>query len=192
MKIRILLIFLVIIITTSCIAPRVSSSALNFNENSEKGMIIGSVTFPKKKPRYNHYFPRFISTNEISKEIVISPKVSFGEKHIGELDNGLTYLFALELNEDNYKFNTIRLGLVGIGGATKDYYIKDFLVNFNVKKGEITYLGNIVINEWAKKGDTLVKFSNEFEKDLKGLKIKMPNVNFDNATNSKTKIIYKN
>lgn len=189
MKIKSLLVSSIILIIISCAAPRVTKSASNFNNTSENGMIIGTITFPKKQPRFNHYFPGFLSSTNKFKEIAISPQVSFGEKHIGELDNGLTYLFALELSEDKYNFKGVRLSTIGYGYTTSSL-ISEIAVPFEIKKGQITYLGNIVIDEWAKEGDTLVKFSNKFEKDIRGFKTKMPNVNFDNIVDSKTKIIY--
>jgi hypothetical protein len=190
MKLKYFSIAIILFITHSCIPPRISETSLNFNKNSQKGMVIGTVTFLNIKPKCNSYFPIFKSSNNKEYQLLIQPKVSFGEKHIGELDNGLTYLFALELDEDNYKFNSVRLSTIGYRGTINDYAFRGFEVPFSVKKGEITYLGNIVINEWAKKGEDLVFFSNKFERDLEEFKIKMPTVDFQNTINSNSNIIY--
>lgn len=179
------------ILLSSCAAPKVATSINEFRESSNNGLIVGTISFPTKKPRFNSYFPSFFSINENKRsEIQIKPRVSFGERHVGEIEEGKTYLFCLEKSPSNFEINSVRLSLIGIGGSVRDIIIKDFSIPFEVKKGEIVYVGEITINENSLENNP-IKFSDKFDRDIEAFKTFYPLIHWDDVVNSKATIIYK-
>ena len=191
-----------IILVQSCAVSALSIEPMNFRkETAKNGLIIGSITFPKEKARFNQYFIRVSgidSDEKIAKknstEIQISPEQIWKMKHIGQLDNGLTYLFAIERPEGKYEIPSVRLFTnSGVPALQRANYSGSFSIPFDVKKGEITYVGNIVFNEYAGENDTLVSYRNNYEKDINAIKNIQPSVDWSKAINDiNRKIEYNN
>jgi hypothetical protein len=189
--------FFVILLATfiliqSCAVSGLSIEPMNFQkETAKNGLIVGSITFPKEKARFNSYFIRVTGTDSDEKiakknstEIQISPEQIWKMKHKGELDNGLTYLFAIERPEGEYEIPSIRLfSNSGFAALQRTDYSGSFSIPFDVKKGEIVYVGNIIFNEYANENDTLVLYRNNFEKDINAMKKIQPSVNWSEAIN---------
>ena len=200
--IPLIFILLTVFLIQSCAVSALSSEPMRFRkETAENGLIIGSITFPKEKARFNGYFIRVSgkdSDEKIAKknstEIQISPEQIWKMKHKGELDNGLTYLFAIERPEGKYEIPSIRLFTnSGIAALQRTNYSGSFSIPFDVKKGEITYVGNIIFNEYADENDTLVSYKNNFEKDINAIKSIQPSVDWSKAVNDENrKIEYNN
>ena len=105
-------------------------------------------------------------------------------KHDGQLENGLTYLFAIERPEGRYTTPSIRLFTnSGIAALQRTSYAAGFSIPFDVKKGEITYIGNIVFDEYAKETDTAVFLKNSFDRDITKMKEIQPGVDWSKAKN---------
>ncbi len=181
------------ILVQSCAVNALSTEPMNFSkETAQNGMILGSITFPKEKARFNGYFIRITGTDSDEKkakknstEIQIKPEQIFKMKHRGQLDNGLTYLFAIERPEGKYEIPSIRLFTnSGVAILQRTDYSGSFSIPFDVKKGEITYVGNIIFNEYAEENDTLVTYKNNFERDVNGIKNLQPNVDWSKAINN--------
>lgn len=197
-----LLLLITIVFIQSCAVSALPSEPMTFRrETAKKGLIIGSITFPKEKARFNGYFIRVSgkdSDEKIAKknstEIHISPDQVWKMVHKGELDNGLTYLFAIEIPEGKYEIPSVRLfSNSGIAALQKTTFSGSFSIPFDVKKGEITYVGNIVFNEYAEENDTLVSYRNNYEKDINAIKIIQPRVDWSKAINDvNRKIEYNN
>lgn len=172
----------------SCATPRMKVE--NFSASSEQGLIFGTISFPKEKPRFDGYFPSIIYTSDSkeevkknSNELHIKPNLTSG-KHDGELLGGKTYLFVLNKEPGNYKIAGVRLALVGVGGHVSGDIIKDFEIPFEVKKGEITYIGDISINEYAFGKDTIIKLSDKFDRDLDAIKHRKSSIDWSAAKKS--------
>lgn len=144
-----------VVLMQSCAMNALPVGEMKFNPSSEKGLLIGSVTFPNDKAAalYGYYFFRL--TNNTSQEVHID------RTKPGELDNGRTYLFAIERPVGKSEIPSVRLANGRIGG---------FSIPYEIKKGEVTYLGNILFNDHAKKGDVIVAYKNSFERDVQQLK----------------------
>lgn len=180
------------ILIQSCALSAISSEPMHFKkETAQNGLIVGSITFPSEKARYNGYFIRITSIDSDEKvakknstEIHISPDQIFKMKHTGQLDNQKTYLFAIERPEGNYEIPSIRLFTnSGVPSLQRTNYVGGFSIPFNVKKGEITYVGNIVFDEYANKDIIPVNYRNNFQKDINAIKIIQPYVDWDTAIN---------
>lgn len=186
----------------SCAVAALSSEPMNFNrQTSQNGMLIGSITFPKEKAKFNGYFIRIAGKDidekkakKNSTEIQISPEQIWKMKHKGQLENGLTYLFAIERPEGKYEIPSIRLFTnSGIAILQRTDYSGSFSIPFDIKKGEITYVGNIIFNEYVEKNDTLVKYKNNFERDIEAIKKIQPSVDWSKTINDlNRKIEYPN
>ncbi|CAM3529950.1 hypothetical protein [Flavobacterium chungbukense] len=173
---------------------------ITFNpKTTDKGLIFGSITFPKEKAHFNEYFIQISykaadkkTARKNFKEVHISPAQIFKMKHKGELDNGLTYLFAIERPAGESEIIGIRLfSNSGFAILQKNSGLGGFSIPFNVNKGEILYVGNILFNEYAEKGEVAVNYQNNFEKDLTGIKNVQKYVYWDAAKDDKTiKISY--
>lgn len=122
-----------------------------------------------------------------STEIHFSPEQFTKMKHIGQLDDGLTYLFAIEIPEDDYEFNGIRLySNSGVALLQRNDNLNNFSIPFRVNKDEVNYVGNIKFNEYGNESDTLITYKNNFEKDLLAIKKKLPYIYWDKAKNDTT------
>lgn len=196
------ILFYTFILVQSCAVSALPSEPMAFSkETAKNGLIIGSITFPKEKARFNGYFIRVSSKDSDKKiakknstEIQIIPEQVWKMKHKGQLDNGLTYLFAIERPEGKYEIPSIRLFTnSGIAALQRTNYSGSFSIPFDVKKGEITYVGNIIFNEYADEKDTLVFYKNNYEKDIKAIKTIQPRVDWSKAINDvNRKIEYNN
>ncbi len=179
-----------------CLAVTKSTAQkLTYNpKKTDNGLIFGSLTFPKEKARFNGYFmlisykstdPKLV--RKYSKEVHFIPAQITRMRHKGDLDSGLTYLFAVEKPEGEYVITNIRLfSNSGFQVLQKTSNINGFSIPFKVNKGEIKYIGNILFNEYAEEGETVVSYQNNFEKDLAGIRIAEPYVFWDAAKNDET------
>jgi len=175
-----------IILVQSCAVASLPSEPMNFSKSSEKGLLVGSVTFPTNKPNFNGYFFRL--TNNTSQEFQVNRNES------GQLDGGRTYLFALERPVGASEIPSVRLfHNSGMIAGQYDVRTGGFSIPYEIKKGEITYIGNITFNDYAKKGDTVVALNNNFEKDIEALKKLQPTIDWNSAKNDQNrKIEYNN
>ncbi|MGV1012440.1 MAG: hypothetical protein ACOYBS_08330 [Flavobacterium sp.] len=177
--------FSILILVQSCAVASLPSEPMNFSKSSEKGLLVGSVTFPTNKPNFNGYFFRL--TNNTSQEFQIDRNQS------GQLDEGRTYLFAIERAVGVSEIPSVRLfhNSVMIAGQY-DVRTGGFSIPYEIKKGEITYIGNITFNDYAKKGDTVVGLNNKFERDIEELKRLQPSIDWNNVKNEENKKIEYN
>ena len=170
----------------SCAVTSLPTEPMNFSKSSEKGLLVGSVTFPTNKPNFNGYFFRL--TNNTSQEFQVNRNQS------GQLDGGRTYLFAIERPVGVSEIPSVRL-FHNSGMIAGQYDVKTggFSIPYEIKKGEITYIGNITFNDYAKKGDTVVALNNNFEKDIEALKKLQPKIDWNSVKNDQNrKIEYNN
>lgn len=194
--------FLVFILTIqSCAVSGMSSSQMTFRPNTtSNGLIFGTITFPKEKAKFNSYSIRItynsadkLEVRKNSTVIQISPEQIIKMRHKGELDNGLTYLFAIERPEGDYEISSIGLfSNSGIAVLQKHSGIGGFSIPFKVTKGEIIYVGNVLFNEYAQPKELVVSYKNNFENDLAAIKKAQKYVYWDEAKNDASiKILYK-
>jgi hypothetical protein len=178
----------------------ISNNPITFQpQKTSNGLIFGSLSFPKEKARFNGYFLKvqcISSDSKIarknSKEIHFSPKQIFKMQHKGELDQGLTYLFQLELPEGDYEISEIRLfSNSGFAVLQRNDLMKGFSIPFKLQKGQIRYVGNLNFDEYAETDKQLITYKNEFQKDFDAIKIIQPYVFWNNAINDTLEILYK-
>ena len=194
-----LIIIATISLFNSCgVVTSIPYEPIQFDKNtSENGIIFGSITFPNEKAKFNGYFIQISNTDPDKKiaqknstQIRFVPQQIIKMKHDGQLENGRTYLFVLERKAGNYEIPFLRL-FSNYGYSTRDTSINGFNLPFNLKKGEIKYLGNIQLDESLKSTIHPVQLTNNFKRDLEAIKNLQPSVNWNDAINDETiKIIY--
>ena len=194
---------LVVIITISMfnrcgVVTSIPYEPIQFDKStSENGLIFGSITFPTEKAKFNGYFIQISNTNPDKKisqknstQIRFVPQQIIRMKHDGQLENGKTYLFVLERKAGNYEIPFLRL-FTNYGYSTRDTSINGFNLPFELKKGEIKYIGNIKLDESLQSNIHPVQLSNNFARDVEAIRKLQPSVNWNDAINDETlKIIY--
>jgi hypothetical protein len=174
-----------IILVQSCAVASLPTEPMNFSKSSEKGLLVGSVTFPTNKPNFNGYFFRL--TNNTSQEFQIN------RNQDGQLDEGKTYLFVIERPVGVSEIPSVRLfHNSGMIAGQYDVRTGGFSIPYEIKKGEITYIGNITFNDYAKKGDIVVGLNNKFERDIEELKKLQPSIDWSNVKNDENRKIEYN
>lgn len=180
-----IVLFLSLIFVQSCAVASLPTTPMNFSKSSEKGLLVGSVTFPTNKPNFNGYFFRL--TNNTSQEFQVNRSQN------GQLDEGRTYLFAIERPVGVSEIPSVRLfHNSGMIAGQYDVRTGGFLIPYEIKKGEITYIGNITFNDYAKNGDTVVKLNNKFERDIEALKKLQPSIDWSEIKNDQNRKIEYN
>ena len=194
LKHNLLLLFAFLSFSINCHAQLLPEKQIRFHKDySQTGLVFGTLTFPEIKIRFDGYL-LWLGCKEDGKEqwkscgkIYLTPQM-FKKKHKGELDEGRTYLFAYEKPPGQYVISGLRLIIlkVALGGTYTgpDTDITGFSIPFDVKKGQITYIGNININEYAFKGEQVVTLKDEFTKDMNAIKNIHKMVNWDIAVKS--------
>ena len=107
-------------------------------------------------------------------------------KHAGVADDGLTYLFALETPPGPYAITSIRLFSNNGFGIIKNDVVGNFSIPFNLNKGEILYVGNIMFNEYASKNETIISYKNNFARDVESIKKGQRYIYWDGAKNDES------
>jgi hypothetical protein len=159
-------------------------------ETTKNGLIFGSITFPNEKAKFNGYFLKIVINDSIKKvsdknsiEIRFIPEQILKMKHDGQLENGKTYLFVLERREGKYIIPGINL-FNNYGYSTRSTFIDGFSIPFDVKKGEINYIGNIIFDENMSTNEHPVKINNNFKRDVDAIAKIQPSVDWRNAIDS--------
>lgn len=169
----------------SCAVASMPETPMTFSNTSSKGLLVGTVTFPTDKPKLNGYFFRL--TNNSSQEFQINRNVK------GQLDEGRTYVFAIERPVGVYEIPSVRMFHNSVIMAGQyDVRIGGFSIPYEIKKGEITYLGNITLNDYAQTGEKVVGLNNQFARDIDALKKLQRQVNWNDVKNDETRKIEYN
>lgn len=161
--------------------------------NTENGLIFGSITFPEVKMKFDGYV-LWMSCKEEGKDeykkcgkIYLEPQM-FKKKHNGEIDGGRTYLFAFEKPPGQYNISMLRLVALKVMYDERDTDLTGFSIPFDVRKGEITYIGNININEYATNSEPTITLEDKFIKDKNSIKYLQKMVNWEAAVKSKLEL----
>lgn len=173
----------VVIVTFVCFALRSCSllpepkkwNELKFRNPEKNGIIFGTFSSSSPISLYRGYWGNLTYPAKNKKKLAYLLNLAHGEpccmayhKHNGELDNGQTYFFIAELKEGQYELTSVNLE--DANSMWINYKkITNFSYPIDIKKGKITYIGNISLDENHLEGDSLVKIHDNFEKDFKGI-----------------------
>ncbi|PZR22493.1 MAG: hypothetical protein DI539_05345 [Flavobacterium psychrophilum] len=164
-----------------------------FSATSENGLAVGTITFEGDVPRNDIYRflyqptsddKKFIKKNEGKIEI----KARDGKKRgfTGDFGEKKSYVFVIERAPGKYNF-TQHTVLSGLGSMGNVNFSKLYGIPFEIKKGEITYLGELSYNDNALPGDPRIVVYDRYDRDLAELKKKYPNIDWKLASDKTPK-----
>jgi|GEM_PF-1318799 len=165
-----------------------------FTAASETGLAVGTITFENDIPKNDIY--RFFYTGTTDNEkfnkqnkgkIEIKGRNAEGESDFsGDFANGQTYLFVIERQPGTYAFNQYnylnRIGPTGMVSPSRE-----FAIPFEIRRGEISYIGEFSYNDLAEPGNPKLVVYNRYRRDLEQLKKKYPGIDWNLATDKTVK-----
>lgn len=159
-----------------------------FEPTSEKGLAVGTITFEQDTPKndiYRFFYEPVSDDKKIVKKndgkIMIKARNKENKRAFtGDFAKGQTYLFVIERAPGNYKFNQHTV-LNRIGSMGQVSFSKEYAIPFEIKKGEITYLGELSYNDRSEPGSPRMIVYNRYERDLEELQKKYPNIDWKKA-----------
>lgn len=159
-----------------------------FNASSEKGLAVGTITFESKAPKNDIYRFFYEPTSDDKKfvkkndgKIMIKARNEKNDRAFsGDFAEGQSYVFVIECAPGMYAFNQHTV-LNHIGSMGQVSYSKKYAIPFEIKKGEITYLGELSYNDLSEPGSPRVVVYDRYNRDLSELKKKYPNIDWTKA-----------
>jgi len=165
-----------------------------FTASPEKGLAIGTITFESKAPKndiYRFFYEptsddkKFVKKN--SGKIMIKARNEKNNRGFsGDFAEGQSYVFVIEREPGKYAFNQHTV-LNRIGSMGQVSYSKKYAVPFEIKKGEVTYLGELSYNDLSEPGSPRIVVYDRYDRDLTELKKKYPNIDWNKATDKTPK-----
>ena len=181
------------IIVTGCRPAASTQVPEKFEENSEKGLVVGTITFEGEKPVndiYRFFYEptkgdkKFIRKND--GKVEIKARVKNESAYNGDFNDNKTYLFVIESAPGSYAFNQYNyLDHIGYTGTVSSS--KKFAIPFNVEAGKITYIGELTYKENATPGEPRIYIWDKFSRDIAAFKNKYPQINWELATDNTVK-----
>ncbi|MFP9113464.1 hypothetical protein ACLI1A_05950 [Flavobacterium sp. RHBU_3] len=169
------------------------ASPIQLQPSPEKGLAIGTITFEGDIPVneiYRFFYEATSGDKSFKKEnagkimIITRQKEQRGWK--GDFDDTKTYLVVIEREAGNYAFtNYTYLNRLGPTGEVS--YSDTFAIPFEIKKGGITYFGNLNYVDKVVKGEPRIFVADYFGKDLPQFEKKYPTINWNNTENQTPK-----
>ena len=163
--------------------------ATTYTPSPEKGVAIATITFEGDTP-VNDIYRFFYNAQSGDKsfkkrnagKILISGRENKGKGFNGDFNDKKSYLVVIEREPGSYAFTQYSyLDHLGSNGMVSSS--KLFAIPFEIKKGEITYVGELDYKDVAEKGSARIFVADYFSRDLQEFKKKYPSVNWDAAIN---------
>ena len=182
-------IFLLAILATACGSQQTTPTPETLAPSPEKGLAIGTITFEGDVPLndiYRFFYEATSGDKKFKKanagKIIISGRSDGKSGFNGDFNDKKTYLFIIEREPGTYAFNQYAyLDHLGPSGTVSSS--KKFAIPFEIKKGEITYMGELDYVDRIQKGDIRIYVADYFKRDLPEFKKKYPQANWDKAIN---------
>lgn len=189
-------VFLIALTLSGCAAPALTDKKIFWHKDYvEDGLVFGTVTFTDERAGANGYYFRVspVSENgEKSGEFGFSANsMGFKMKHDGDLNAKKSYLFLLRKPPGDYVIDNLRMASVTVTGHGYDKNAIKFTIPIEVKKGQITYVGEILIDEWTDEKKQAISVSDQFIRDMNAMKNKQPNVNWPIAVRQIKQPVFK-
>ncbi len=174
--------FLLLLIMTfllSCATQPSTKIPTNFDQNSNEGMIIGTIAFKNEKPIFNGYFFYYIGKDDKktshNKMININPeqivKMKFNPNFYD--NEKAVYYFSITQPPGDYKF--VNLGIFENGGYIQSSQSIPMDISFNIEKGKIKYLGEIYVDY----RNQLIILNDEKSRDIPKISNEFPNLKIE-------------
>ncbi|MNK07689.1 hypothetical protein D3C87_256060 [compost metagenome] len=181
-------------IAMSCGSASSDKAPETFDATSEKGLAIGTITFESDMPKndiYRFFYEASSSDKKFNKrnagKIMLKARNENNKSGFsGDFNNKQTYLFVIEREPGNYAFTQYNyLDHIGPNGMVN--FSKPFSIPFEIKKGQITYLGELSYNDLAEIGTPRLVVYGRFDRDMAEFKKKYTNINWDTTADKTVK-----
>jgi len=178
----------------SCGSASSDKAPETFTSSSENGLAIATITFESTTPKndiYRFFYEpvsqdkKFVKNNN-GKVMIKSRNEKNNRAFNGDFAKGQSYLVVIERAPGNYVFNQHTV-LNRIGSMGQVSYSKKYSIPFDIKKGEITYLGELSYNDLSEPGTPRIVVYDRFDRDLTEFKNKYPNINWSSAIDKTAK-----
>jgi hypothetical protein len=184
-----LYICLLAVLVTACGSKQTTPTPVTLAPSPEKGLAIGTITFEGDVPSndiYRFFYEATSGDKKFKKanagKIIISGRTDGKSTFNGDFNDKKTYLFIIEREPGTYAFNQYAyLDHLGPTGAVSSS--KLFAIPFEIKKGEITYMGELDYVDLIKKGDIRIYVADYYKRDIPEFKKKFPQAEWDKAIN---------
>ncbi len=182
-----------LLIIAGCKSPSATGSPESFSSTSEKGLAIGTITFEGDKPVndiYRFFYEpisgekKFIRKN--SGKILIKAGGENGSEFTGDFNSSKTYLFVIEAEPGSYAFTQYNY-LDHIGPTGMVMNSKKFAIPFEIKKGEIAYIGELSYKDKVEPGSPRIFVSGYYDRDIPEFAKKFPQIDWNTAVNKTVK-----
>lgn len=182
-----------LLLLIGCKATSTNTAPSTFNASSPKGLAVATITFEGDVPVndiYRFFYEAQSGDKKFKKQnsgkIVIKGRENNESAFNGDFNNQKSYLIVLEQDPGMYAFTQYSfLDHIGPNGMVSDS--DKFAIPFEVKKGEITYIGELSYVDRAQKGSPRIFVADYFSRDLPEFKKKFPNLNWDSTVNKTVK-----
>ncbi len=177
-------------IIVSCSSSKeVDPSPEKLTVAEQKGIAIGTITFEGDVPMNDIYRFFYNATSGDKKfqkantgKIIIRGRNDNNKTFNGDFNNKHSYLFIIEREPGNYAFTQYSfLDHKGPTGAVS--ISKEFEIPFEIKKGEVSYVGELDYVDQAAKGSPRIFVADYQERDLEAFKKKYPDFNWNDIKN---------
>jgi len=187
------LLLLISVVFFSCNTSKPDTAPERFDASSGKGLIIGTLTFDGDKPQndiYRFFYEATSGDKKFKKrnegKIMIKARENNVRAFTGDFNDKRTYLFVIEREPGTYAFTSYNyLNHIGNNGMVN--YSTRYAIPFEVKKGQIQYIGEMEFMSNAIKGTPRIIVSDNSARDLAEFRKKFPQINWDNTINNTVK-----
>ena len=163
----------------SCASIPSASIPTTFNVGENEGMIIGSISIENVKPIFNGYFLNFKQDSLDSKSrdnrISIRPEQLYKMKFKPDLFDGTKAVHFFGLRRPAGKYHFTVLELFRNGGMVISNTKIPFDLDFEIKPGEINYIGEVEFNYHLGQ----LRLNHKSERDLPILKDRFPDISWE-------------
>ncbi|TRW23269.1 hypothetical protein FMM05_13805 [Flavobacterium zepuense] len=182
-----------LLLLIGCKATSTNTAPAAFDASSPKGLVVATITFEGDVPSndiYRFFYEAQSGDKKFKKQnsgkIVIKGRENGESAFNGDFNNKKSYLIVLEKDPGSYAFTQYSfLDHIGPNGMVSDS--NKFAIPFEVKKGEITYIGELSYVDRAQKGSPRIFVADYFNRDLPEFKKKFPGINWDSTVNKTVK-----
>jgi len=163
--------------------------ATGFTPSAEKGIAIATITFEGDVPVndiYRFFYNAQSGDKKFKKQnagkIMINGRQNKEKGFNGDFNNKKSYLVVIEREPGSYAFTQYSyLDHLGSNGMVSSS--KLFAIPFEIKKGGITYVGELDYKDLAEKGTPRIYVADYYTRDIPEFKKKYPTINWDTAIN---------
>lgn len=178
-------------VLASCRPAAADEVPATFNAGAENGLAVGTITFEGDAPRNDIYRFFYEPTEGDSKlikrndgKIEIRSRIKNQRAYNGDFNGKKTYLFIINRPPGKYAFTQYNyLNHIGYTGMVNSS--KEFAIPFEIKKGQVTYVGELTYAENAEPGTPRIFIADEFNRDIEEFRKKFSGIDW-NLTQNKT------